>query len=135
MLKIYISHPISSDTADGKANNCLRARRVGEFLQKEFPHIHWYVPGADTEEFVSRAHRRGYLSFEQILIIDCEIIDDCDAVLQLDYRNGESSNGCAVEQLHALLREIPIVGSTEDEDELKHAVEYLLEQIKYRKDK
>jgi nucleoside 2-deoxyribosyltransferase len=85
MLKIYLSHRISGggvEGVDAQKINCKEAVTVGKFIQDSFPKtVDVYIPGGATEEFVRRAYAREYLTVEQILKVDCEIIDACDLVL------------------------------------------------------
>ena len=86
MLKIYLSHSIkgvkgSDATAEEMDVNCERIKLVAMNLRyKLHSTIEIYVP-AEHEEFVSIAYRDKYLTEEQILAIDCKIIDGCDVVL------------------------------------------------------
>ena len=43
--------------------------------------IEIYVPGGDTERFVSLALQFGYMTVKQVLAIDCKIIESFDMVI------------------------------------------------------
>jgi len=83
-FKIYVSHSIrgpkgcNASDADMK-KNCERIIKVVEKLRKLHPEIDFYVP-AEHEDFVQKAYKKKYITEDQILKIDCEIIDECDMV-------------------------------------------------------
>jgi len=117
-FRIYMSHPIrgpkreKATDADMQKNN-KRAHDVAEQLRAYF--LDWqrmdgfvpieiYVPG-ENDEFIIHAYRRGYLTEDQILDCDCDIISTCDMVLALgDY----TSNGMKVEIDFATAEDIPV---------------------------
>ncbi|GAG08961.1 unnamed protein product [marine sediment metagenome] len=84
-IRVYVSHPIrgvkgkNATKEDMEANNRL-ATIFGKALSKEFPDVEFYVP-ATHDEFVLIGYEEGILSEEQILFIDCKIIDTCQVVL------------------------------------------------------
>ena len=81
------------------AVNNARAALFGEVLRGHFKGLGIYVPG-DGDEFVMLAHRNGYLNEDQILFVDCQIVDTCDAMLAFIH-DQHVSGGMLVEILHA----------------------------------
>lgn len=84
-MRIYISHSIRGKfgikaTKEQMTKNCKKAIKLGKWLRENFPDIIWYVP-AIHDEFVSIAYIRGYMTEEQILNVDCELIKGCSALL------------------------------------------------------
>ncbi len=125
-MRIYVSHPIRGKNGDAateeeKQANCEAAIKWADLLRMNLglratqggglylgghwlTHRDWiYVP-AEHEEFIGRAYGKGYLTEEQILDIDCEILKECDLLVVL----GEPSTGMRVEIGHAKSLNIPI---------------------------
>ena len=103
-MRIYISHSIrgikgKDATDDDMRVNNLKAISFGKDIRANFKGLDIYVPG-DGDEFVLKAYRSGYLTEDQILSVDCQIIDTCDAVLAF-IPDQYISNGMLVEILHA----------------------------------
>lgn len=93
-----------------KVNND-RAISFGELICHEFPNIYWYIPG-EHDEFVLIAYKNKLLTEEQILSIDCEIIDTCNFMLVFspdDY----ISRGMKVEIDHCMYKHIPIISAVD----------------------
>lgn len=104
-MRVYLSHSIRGikglkATKKDMEKNCRQAIRFTEELTKEFP-IDFYVPGG-SEVFVQRAFDKQFLSIDQILEIDCDIIDDCEVVI-FYIPDGHISGGMQVEAYHAQL--------------------------------
>ena len=100
-MKVYLSHCIrgakgTDATAEDMQANCSCAKRYGEELRAVRFDVH--IP-AEHEDFVNRAYNMNLLTEEQILAVDCAIIDACDAVVVLDM--GHISRGMQVEIDHA----------------------------------
>lgn len=79
---IYLAHPMRGKKGDTKASNidydyqnenCEIALLNLKWLREEFSQVNWYCP-AEVETPVQMAHRLGYLTVEQILDIDFNII-------------------------------------------------------------
>jgi nucleoside 2-deoxyribosyltransferase len=87
--------------------NCDAMIRLANQLRKALPNIEFYVP-AEHEDFVSIAYALNYLSEEEILEIDCKIIDYCDAVIVLVPQGDELQGGRKVEYDHAVENNIPV---------------------------
>jgi len=85
-MRVYFSHAIrgkagSDASHDVQSVNCAVSRvmagRINEMLNGD---VDFYIP-AEHEDFVQRAYDCGYIKESEILDIDCQIIDDCDAVV------------------------------------------------------
>lgn len=129
-MRFYLSHPITGGnpnaTASEKQANCQDAAGIGKIIHEAIPSADIYVPGGPSEEFVGRAYTIGLLSIEQILAVDCKIIDDCEAVLLYNPDGGEVVGGCLVEMIHAELNNIPVFEFSEFEDAIGWLNEYIL---------
>ena len=114
-MKFYLSHKICGLSGDGASNteqmkNRCEAVEIGKQIKEGLwpSDIELYIPGGQTEEFVSIALKDGYLNREQVLAIDCKIIDTCDAVLLYIPDGDELQGGRLVEYDHARNRNKPI---------------------------
>jgi len=113
-LKVYISHSISGKmgtdaTQEYMDVNNKKAIAFGKALSEEFPSINFHIPGA-YEEFVGPAYRKGHLTREQILDVDCDIISRSNFIIVFapdDYISG----GMKVEIDYATLHSIPIISA------------------------
>jgi len=108
--RVYLSHFIrgksgKNATPEEMKTNCDAALEWAAELRKKFPMIDFYVP-AEHEDFVSLAYSRNMLTEDQILAIDCSIIDRCDAVI-FNNIDGYMSRGMLIERNHASSRRIP----------------------------
>ena len=112
-LRVYFSHPIrgtkgAAATDEDMAHNIERAAAVVKALRLEFgPALEIYFPG-EMDEFVQKAFRKGYITEQQILDIDCDIIADRDAMLIWTWED-EISGGMEVEFEYTLNGGIPHV--------------------------
>lgn len=82
-MRVYFSHTIRgmdgpSADQDTLNTNCTSAILMAGAIMKELDWVDFYVP-AEHEDFVQKAYDAGYITEEEILAIDCKIIDDCDA--------------------------------------------------------
>lgn len=111
-IKAYVSHCIAGKyaekaTAEQKLANCDKAILFGKQLAKEFPNIDFYIPGKH-EIFVIVAFRKNYLTLEQVLDIDCDIVSQCNFLVVFapdDY----ISKGMRIEIDYAVENNIPVV--------------------------
>jgi hypothetical protein len=88
--RIYLAHPMRGKKGDTKESNkdydyqnenCEIAIQNLKALREFFPMVNWYCP-AEVEIPVQMAHRLGYLTVEQILDIDFNIIKNiCSGAL------------------------------------------------------
>ncbi len=111
-MKFYLSHPIRGEkgadaTADDIQRNNEAAIAVANYIRHGIaPDIDIHVP-AEMENFVDLAYQMKILSVEQILAVDCKIIEGCDAVLvYAPFSNVVS--GCQVELEHAVRCHKPV---------------------------
>lgn len=111
-IRAYVSHSIAGKyaeeaTAEQKLANCDKAILFGEQLAKEFPNIDFYIPGKH-ETFVITAFKKKYLTLEQVLDIDCDIISQCNFIVVFspdDY----ISKGMQVEVDYCVFNNIPVI--------------------------
>ena len=110
--RIYVSHSIrgikgkDATDADMIANN-LKAAIFGKQLVESYPGIEFYIPG-EHDEFVLIAFQRDYLDESEILSVDCEIVDRCQAILAY-IPDQYISNGMLTEILYAQCKGTPVL--------------------------
>lgn len=113
-MRVYLSHAMRGKAGDGasvdaQAKNCAAAIEVAKVLRNVFPEVlDLYVP-AETEPFVQRAYDAGYLTVKQILDIDCQVVDACDAMVVWVPRGDCLQGGREVEYDYARANNIPVV--------------------------
>lgn len=105
-MRFYLSHSIrgkygNDATPTQMMEQCQRAIMIANIIRATFPLIELYVP-AEHEDFVQRAYRCGYLTEQQILDVDCMIIDDCEGVLIFAPIDDPLQGGRQIEWEHAL---------------------------------
>ena len=106
MNKFYLSHPIQGEKGDDATVEDIQfnnksAIAIAKYIEKHItPDIDIHVP-AKMEDFVLTAYKMNILTREQILAVDCKIIENCDAVL-IYAPFGNVVSGCKVELDHAL---------------------------------
>lgn len=111
-IRVYASHAIRGRM--GK--DCLRKQRDlnkkkavswGRELWAYFgSQLELYIPGAN-DDWAEIGMEKGYLTVDQILDIDCNIISQCDAVLVLNWE-GTLSGGMKIEVVYANEHGIPV---------------------------
>lgn len=112
-MKVYVSHSIRGKhgkdaTRTQMKENCDAIITQAKQLRNALPHVEFYVP-AEHEDFVQVAYSIGYLVEEEILEIDCLIIDGCDAVIVFVPDGDELQGGRKVEHDHAIEKNIPVL--------------------------
>ena len=111
-MKLYMGHPIAGLAGDKAteteiAANCEAAIAVVKYIRDNITSkINIHVP-AEMENFVHLAYLMGILTIEQILAVDCKIIEGCDALL-IYAPFGSVVSGCKVELDHALRCHKPV---------------------------
>ena len=111
-MKFYMGHPIRGEkgdkaTAKDIAANNEAAIVVADYIRDSItPAIDIHVP-AEMENFVHVAYQMKILDVEQILAVDCKIIESCD-VLLIYAPFGSVTSGCKVELDHALKCHKPV---------------------------
>lgn len=112
-MKIYLSHRIAGGDNNvsytEQEKNCKIARDIAKQIRDALPTIELYVPGDQTEQFVRIALDRGYLTIQQILDVDCKIIDTCDGVLVYCPPDDIIQGGRFVEYKHAIKTNKPVM--------------------------
>lgn len=101
---IYLSHPMrgkKGNTTEGNADanyqnkNSAQAVENVLILRKGFPEVNWHCPGEGNIP-VQTAYKLGYLSIDQILTMDCTIIEQrCSGTL---VHRWEASVGADIEE-------------------------------------
>jgi len=115
-VRAYISHTIRGKHGIGatdtqRKENSEKCISFGNALRKEFPNVDFYVPG-EHHEIDTISYRKGYMTEEQILDIDCTIISRCNFIVILspdDY----ISKGMQIEIDHAVENNIPIISAVD----------------------
>lgn len=111
-MKFYLSHPIRGEkgdkaTAEDIQKNNEAAVAIANYIRNEITaNIDIHVP-AEMENFVDVAYRMNILDVQDILAVDCKIIESCDAVL-IYAPFGNVVSGCKTELDHALRCHKPI---------------------------
>lgn len=117
-IKIYMSHAIrgvkgaKATDADMRTNNtaAIRAasimRQVLQPVEDRFNCIIEIYCPADHDEFVMIAYRNGALTEAQILAVDCDIVDRCQALIW--YSGLGPSRGAEIEMKRARSQAIPV---------------------------
>lgn len=111
-MKVYFSHAMRGkpDHAVNSAkhgDNCTIAKDLAKRFRKEFPKLELYVP-AESEPFVGAAYKKGYLDIDQILELDCIIVDQCDVVIVYVPEGDELQGGRKFEYDHAVATGKPV---------------------------
>lgn len=114
MIKAYMSHPIRGPLKDKATSQDMRrnneyALEMADMIRSFIPTvIDLYVP-AEHEAFVTRAWKYGYLSENQILVVDCAIIQEHKDVLLVFAPYGPPVGGCSIEIICANDNDIPVI--------------------------
>ena len=111
-MKFYFSHPIRGKDGDKATdrtiqNNCLTAIAMAHSIRQKIIGLQLYVPGAH-DVFVQLAYKNGYITEEQILTVDCQIIDRCDGVI-IYAPDGDVYGGCLIEKKYAIATDKPVI--------------------------
>lgn len=104
-MKFYLSHSIRGKYGKDATNaqmkaNCDKAILIANMIRNALPSIEVYVP-AEHEDFVLTAHQKHYITEEQILDVDCTIIDGCDGVIIYVPKDDRLQGGRLVEYDYA----------------------------------
>jgi hypothetical protein len=137
MIKAYMSHPIRGALKDKATQhdmecNCnaalILAEQIRLYMATNYREVDFelYVP-AEHEAFVNRSYRYGMLTVQQILHIDCKIIEeDYNDALLIYAPFGPPVEGCYTEWVHARKCDIPVL-IFEGLDDFKDTMEAYLE--------
>lgn len=120
-VKAYFSHTIrgpdgSAATEEDARRNCKEAVEVAKWLRESIPELEIYVPGEHEFPPVGILLHKGYITVEQILEVDCMIIDEQDLLVVL-VKDGWMGGGIGIEMAHAKKNAKPIF-LVEKRDEL-----------------
>ena len=115
-MRAYISHAIRGKsgpdaTDEERKKNSDKAITFGNVLRKEFSNVDFYVPG-EHYEIDTISYRKGYMTEEQILDIDCEIISRCNFMVVFapdDYIGG----GMQIEVDYCVVNSIPVISAVD----------------------
>ena len=128
-MRYYVSHSIRgakgvNATPMDMKNNCDRIIKVCKQISEALPNVDLYIP-ALHEDFVAIAFHDKYLTEQQVLKIDCKIVDNCDGVIVFSPDDDMMQGGRAVEYNHAIVTGKPafIFGYVEE------AISWLTHQI------
>jgi len=111
-IKAYLSHAIMGVNGANATEEYINANNkkaicMGKNLRTLIPNLSLHIP-AEHEAFVHRAYTMGHLTIDQILDIDCDIINGVDIVLVYNHE-GQLSNGMKREIDYANKHKIPII--------------------------
>jgi len=128
-MRYYLSHSIrgakgEAATPTDMKKNCDKVIEVADVIRFALPSVELYVP-AEHEDFVSIAFLDKYLTEQQVLEIDCKIIDICDGVIIYCPPDDPIQGGRKVEFDHAAMECKPILVFQEPVE----AISWLTHQI------
>ena len=141
VIRIYMSHCIrgrkgNDATQEDIDHNCRTALAAGEKLKTYFldwyrmdgfPKVDLYVP-AENDEFVQLAYNCGMLTIDQILDVDCQIVDKCDMMIVFGTC---VSSGMEVEITYATENVIPIFAFRVLTPAVLNDLKHVLKMISY----
>ena len=128
-MRYYLSHSIrgkygKNATPSQVKENCDRAIALADHIREAVPAAELYVP-ALHEDFVGIAYAGKYLTEQQILEIDCKIIDTLDGVIVYSPPDDIMCGGRTVEYEHAVATNKPVLIF----EEAQAAINWLTHQI------
>ncbi len=132
-MRVYLSHSIRGPKGKDATNtdmkeNCDRAILVGEFIRGCIPDLDIYIP-AEHENFVGLAYQLKYLTEEQILNVDCKIIDTCDIVIVFcPSDDSKVQGGRLVEYEHTVATGKPVYIFKAVADAVKYLTHFIIRQ-------
>lgn len=111
-MRVYLSHSIrgkagANATALQEKINCDAAIELGKKISNAIPKLDLHVP-ATSGLFSRIAFKKGYITIDQTLDIDCEIINNCDAVIVYVPDGDELQGGRKIEYDHAVKTKKPV---------------------------
>ncbi len=128
-MRAYLSHSIRGKYGDDATAlqmkaNCDAIKIIGEQIRWEIPRLDLYIP-AEHEDFVGIAYKKHFITEDQILDVDCEIINNCYAVIVYVPDGDELQGGRKIEYDHAVKTKKPVYIF----EEVGCAIEYLANMI------
>jgi len=141
--RLYLSHPIRGPkgnlaTKETIERNCWKAIQIGREIKAYlldwekmdgFPSGDLYVP-AEHDEALAIALQKGYLTVDQVLDIDCEIISRCDLLLVY----GPLSSGMKREVQYAQKHNIPLLFFDKWDRRVSISLKYVLTRVLEERD-
>jgi len=126
-MKVYLSHSIrgkkGNDATHAQQKVCCDiAIALGKRISDQIPSLELYVPGSN-EEFVSIAYQKSYMTVDQILDVDCTIIDGCEAVIVYVPTDDELQGGRWIEYDHTVKTNKPIL--VFNEHQINEAIDWI----------
>ena len=115
----YLSHAIRGKKGEDATSkdmelNDAKAKTAANYLCLAFSELELYVPG-NHDEFVKIAYNKGYVTIDQILDVDCNILLKRDLLIAYDHEYN-ISGGMVVEINAATKNNMSIVFFNEIED-------------------
>ncbi len=103
--RVYFSHSIrgklgSTCPIETQEKNCAAAIEMANEIRWACPEFDIYVP-AEHEKFIQIAFQKEYLTEDQILKVDCIIVDRCDITIVYVPEGDELQGGRKIEFDHA----------------------------------
>lgn len=131
-IKIYISHSIrgkhgKNATKKQMRENNDKAILFHRQLKRLYPTTDFYCPG-EHDEFVLIAYTKGFLSEEQVLQVDCDIVATCNLLLNYS-PDRYISKGMKVENDYAVANGIPIITLTSTQEQELRKINRFLESL------
>ncbi len=130
-MQFYLSHKIRGAAGEAATNteqaeNCKIAVEIAERIKDELPSIDVYVPGGQSEQFVSIAYKKGYLDIDDILNVDCAIIDNCEGALFYIPKGDKLQGGRLIEYNHAVRENKPIYIFEDAQQVIVYLTKYIM---------
>jgi len=109
-ITAYLTHPIrgsagEASTAEVRKANNNKAKEFAQSFRQLFPHIDLYVP-AEQDECLARLMENKVLTIEDVLTVDCEILQSRDILISYT-PDGYCSEGMKIEIAAAKRKKIP----------------------------
>ncbi len=129
-MRFYLSHSIRGKYGKDATNvqmkeNCDRAILIANLIRNAIPSIDIYCP-AEHEDFVLTAYQKHYVTEEQILNVDCAIIDECYGVIIYVPEGDELQGGRKIEYDHAIKHNIRVWRFNDVEKIINQLAEFIL---------
>lgn len=129
-MRFYLSHSIRGKYGKDATNtqmweNCDKAILIANMIRNALPSIEVYVP-AEYEDFVLTAYQKHYITEEQILDVDCSIIDGCDSVIIYVPEGDELQGGRNIECEYAMRHNKRVFIFNNVETVINQLAEYIL---------
>ena len=111
-MRVYFSHSIRGKLGptcpiEMQEKNCAAAIKMANRIRLACPEFDIYVP-AENEEFVQIAFDKKYITENQILDVDCVIVDRCDVTIVYVPEGDELQGGRKIEYDHAVATNKPV---------------------------